>query len=112
MKRITDKQYWEVTHCTPYFGIANFTLDEVQDFLNNLGYDIIEHSSKGMIQLTECDVGGEVNKVGKPYLGDVKSILAIKPKTTIPENMSTPEGIVLRIGSVFQRELKAKILYK
>lgn len=111
MKRVTDRQYYDVTNCTPDFRIANFTLDEVQDFLNGLGYDIIEHSAKGMVQDRQSNPGGDVEKIGSPYLANVKDILAIKPGTIIPENLSTPEGIELRIGNVFQRELRKRMLY-
>lgn len=112
MKKITSKQYYEVTNCTPDFGIANFTLDEVQDFLNSLGYDVIIHEGRAKVQQRQSVWGtGEVEKVGQPYIGIVQDILAVKPGEELPTVLDSPEGKGMRINNVFQRELRQRLLY-
>lgn len=107
MKTITVQEYREHSHRSSDFTIPSFSFEEVQEFLNNLGYDIIVYTGKALVRDKFCDAGGDVS-YGCEYPGTASDVFAVKPGTPFPELLQHWKH--LRVNNVFQQEIKKKLL--
>src|SRR5258706_1849892 len=110
MKTITDKEYRDATNCSQDFRIYDFTLTEVQEFLNRKGYDLIIHRTEQNVEhRRSVPLTGETESLG--YIDTmVQRVLAVKPGTSLPTVFNKENLIELGIRSVFQREISKNIL--
>ena len=116
MKKITSKECDRVTHCT--YGclgvnISNIPFDDVQEFLNKRGYDVIIHRGEYKdADIQESVWGtGEVRNVGKADIM-TEVVLAVRPGEELPLVLSTQTAKEMNFMYVFQRELRKKLLYE
>jgi hypothetical protein len=105
---ITEKQYCDITNCTPWFNLESFKLDEVQAFLTKLGYKIVIHEAPWIKEVVEWDAMEPVKK-GKEQFFDPR-ILAVKEGESLPERNDSEKAMKMDFRHVFQTELKKRIL--
>lgn len=111
MKTITDKEYWDVTHCTPDFRIGNITLEEAQEFLNRKGYDIIIHKAiqHDVDHKRSVPGTGEVESIGR-FTTDMSHVLAVKSGVELPILFTIEYLKENGISSVLYREIRKNLL--
>lgn len=109
-KRVTDREYFRITGCSSGdFTLPKFTIDEVQDFLESLGYRITVYTATARIDEVEHD-GGEVRRTGKMWDDEREVILALRDGDILPPRVDSDECSELNFLSVFKREMKKKLL--
>ncbi len=107
---ITEKQYWEITHCTSDFSIGSFNLQEVQEFLARKGYTIVIHRAEQNVEHKRSVPGtGEVESIGR-FDTMVERILAVKPGSELPTKFTREYLDENGMYSVFRKELKKNLL--
>lgn len=111
MNKITNKEYFEITNCTPDILFPNFDIQEVQDFLIHIGYDILIQEAVATIHEVESDMGGSMERTGRTTQEKRKRILAIKDGDVLPDRIDSEETQALDMRNVFRREVKKKILF-
>lgn len=109
---ITDKDYYRITNCAAVggFRLPNFTIEEVQQFLIKLGYKIIIHKAEAKIHITESNMGGECRRTGETFDAIREAILAVKEDTVLPTRLDSQEAHDLNFLSIFENEMKKKLL--
>lgn len=112
MKTITEAEYRKVSRCSPWFDISHFTFDEVQEFLNRKGYDILILRGTASVIDKVSDGGGGMDSIGDPYEKEVEDIFAVKFEEIlfIPQRFDSKLADRFKINNVFQKELKLNLL--
>lgn len=106
---VTNEEYYRITNCVGDIRLPEFTIEEVQEFLIKLGYEIIIHKAEATIHMTSHD-NGEVRRTGETFQGLREAIMAIKPGTKLPSRLDCDEAYSLNFLSVFKVEMKKKLL--
>lgn len=108
-KIVSRKEYFEITGCSGGFKIQDFTVEEVQQYLINLGYKIIIHESMSTVQMVEMDAGGEVNR--RETTEKLRQVIfAIKENDILPDRVDSEEVKKLDFHTVFNKEIKKQLL--
>lgn len=106
---ITRDEYKEVTDVYPWgFKLPQFSLEEVQEFLQTLGYKIVIHKAP-FIKDTYQQVDMEMENTGKREFFEPR-ILALKAWETFPERNDSEDAKSKDFHAVFNKEIKRKIL--
>lgn len=108
---ITAKQYREVTRNSSDCSIDHFTWDEIQDYLNRKGYEILIVKGVALVQDSKSE-GVSVVPVGDRYDKVVEDVVAWKPigDLVLPKRFDDPSMAQYRVMNVFQRELRKTLL--
>ncbi len=111
---MTEEEYNHSSLDSRIGGISDFTFDEMQRFLNKLGYTLIVHTGQAMIYTKDIDSGGEVRYSEKGSLKDgYKRVLAINGRTkllSLPIRVDSKEARELDALTVFHKEIKKRLL--
>lgn len=107
---ITEDQYRKITDCSPWFNLYHFTFDEVQEFLNRKGYDILILRGTASVIDKVSDGGGSMDSIGDPYEKEVEDVFALKDNEFPPQRFDSKEANKFKINAVFQKELKLNLL--
>lgn len=110
MGKITNDEYWKITNCTSWVYFPSFDIQEVQDFLISIGYDIVVHETLCTVHDVTMD-GGEVRRTGGTSQEMRKRILATKPGDSLPDRIDSEEADKLDMLGVFRTEIKKKLLF-
>jgi|SRR5580692_4042471 hypothetical protein len=107
---VTVAQYCKITRCSPWFNLYQFTYEEVCEFLEKLGYEIVIHTGIIKTQMIQSIPGtGEVERVGDPVNLEQEFVVAVKKGRILPYNLNDL-GYAFSMNDVFQMELKKKLL--
>lgn len=110
---ITAKQYWEVTRNSSNCGISSFTWDEIQEYLNRKGYEILIVKGIALVQDSKSE-DVSVVPVGDKYDKVVEDVVALLPvdigRNVLPKRFDDPSMAQYRVMNVFQRELRKTLL--
>ena len=111
MAKITGSRYYDITHCTWFdIKLPQFDIEEVQDYLIKVGYEIVVHSGLAKVENVIMEPGGGVDRTGT-FVDEIRErVLAVKPGTTLPERVDAKELDAFDILAVFRNEMKNKLL--
>ena len=95
-----------------YPELEKFTWEEVQQFLEKRGYTIL--AITGTALTTRSSITNEDMEVTNVEGGErtVLDLFAVKPGQQVPNIFTSPEAKEMRLRTVFQRELKHKLLFE
>lgn len=106
---MTGQDYYKITNCTPDFKIHSFSFEEVQSFLQSLGYQIIVNHAEAKTGHWTYNMGGESeNWIGYEAMTD--KILAIKQGEELPKRNDSDKAMEMGFISVFNKEIKKRLL--
>lgn len=105
---VTSKLYREITGNRDTISLPCFTIEEIVSFLTGLGYEIIIHTALAKHAIKEW----EYERSRTVGFEDVESqtILAVRGKYTLPKRLDDSKCNELFIITVFEREIKKKLL--
>lgn len=106
---MTHEKYKEITHEIGWFNLPYFEFEEVQNFLNSLGYELVEHDARAIVKIRQYNMGGECES-STPVESFATRVLAMLPTDKLPERNDSDEAIALDIRTVFTKEIKKKLL--
>lgn len=106
---ITSNDYYRITNCTGDFRLPTFTIEEVQEFLTRLGYEIIIHKAEATVHIVSHE-DMEVRRTGQTIEALREAILAIKPGTKLPTRVDSDDARKMNFLSVFDQEMRKKLL--
>ena len=110
---MTIDEYHKITGNYPVLGFSlpAISFDEAQEFLNRLGYEVLQHSavkSTQMIESVPCE--GTVRNVG-PKVDMLRDfVVAVKDKNDLPWRFTDENYKDFEFKYVFQKEIKRKLL--
>src|SRR5580692_634054 len=107
---VTVQDYCRITNCSPWFNFYDFTYEEVCEFLEKLGYEVIIHTGIMKTQMARSVPGtGEVENMGDPINFEQEFVVAKKKGQMLPYNLNFV-SYPFKVGDVFRFELKKKLL--
>lgn len=112
MNTITVEQYRATQNYQIWLNIySSFEIDEVQDFLNRKGYELIVHTAvhESLEHRRSVPGTGETERIG--YFNTERTYtIAIKPGIQPPARFTEETLKEFGLNSVFQRELRKNLL--
>lgn len=102
---MTEQEYCKITSTTGWFHLSYFYFEEVQTFLNGLGYELVVHT--GLIKVDFRHQDGDHSHYEQVLR---EAVLAVKPGTPLPERLDSDEAHQMRVERVFNTEMKQKLL--